>query len=65
MNPKIYNANDINSTINESAKEIWDKDNDKKYLANEFGYEVLSIWEFDYKENKQREINKCINFLLK
>lgn len=65
MNPKIYNANDINSTVNENAQTIWDKDKDKENLANKFGYEVLSIWEFDYKENKQREINKCINFLLK
>lgn len=62
-NPKIYKENFFNKVINLSAKEIWDKDNNKKIVAEKFGYKVLYIWEYDYKENPEREIKKCIDFL--
>lgn len=52
---------------NITAKDIWDKDFHKIKLAEDNGFEVLTIWdsEFRYKGklNKELIIQKCINFL--
>ena len=32
--------------------------------ANTRGYEVLVIWDSEYKKDKEKVIQKCINFLL-
>ena len=42
---------------------VWNKDNDKKTCAENNGYKVLVIWEYDYKQNKEDVIKKCIDFL--
>lgn len=42
---------------------IWDSDNKRLDAIKDQGYEVLVIWEHDFKENKDREIEKCISFL--
>lgn len=67
-NPKKYSANDYPHPFrkNITAREMWDKDNRKLEVANEEGYEVLVIWESEYRwGNKQEIINKCIKFLNK
>lgn len=45
------------------AKEIWVKDKEKIDFAKSLGYEILVIWESEYKQYKQQTINKCLNFL--
>lgn len=62
-NPKIYDKNFINKTSNLTAQEIWDKDKEKKRCAESAGYKVLYIWEKDYRENPDKELKKCIDFL--
>jgi G:T-mismatch repair DNA endonuclease (very short patch repair protein) len=43
-----------------------DKDGKKLFQANEQGFEILVIWDSEYRwGNKQEIINKCINFLTK
>lgn len=61
-NPKIYNETYINKNKGLSAKEIWEADYEKIQCAESYGYKTLVIWESDYKENKNREIQKCIEF---
>ena len=46
-----------------TAKEKWKKDLTKINYAKENGFEIMVIWESDYKANKNREIQKCIEFL--
>jgi very-short-patch-repair endonuclease len=46
-----------------TASQIWDADNARIKALEGQGYEVLIIWEHDFKENKDREIQKCISFL--
>jgi len=64
-NPEKYEASNkphpFNKTI--TAEELWLKDEDKQQLAIENRYEILTIWESDYKKNKQEIINKCLKFL--
>jgi very-short-patch-repair endonuclease len=62
-NPKIYNESFINGRNKRSAVEIWDSDRKKILFAEDAGYEVLVVWEADFKANKEEIINKCINFL--
>jgi hypothetical protein len=64
-NPKIYNENDFPNPYNKkiNAKTIWELDNVKLNLIKNMDYDILIIWEKDYEENKQRELNKCLKFL--
>jgi len=45
------------------AYEIWNKEKNKIDLIQKIGFNVLIIWESDYKQNKEETIQKCINFL--
>ena len=63
-NPKEYrDENFIHPISKKTAKELWANDEYKIKLANSFGYEVLTIWESDYKNNKEEIIEICKNFL--
>ena len=63
-NPKLFNENDKPSPWNDlTAKEIWNKDEFKKQVALNNNFDVLYIWEFDYRENKEKIILECIKFL--
>ena len=43
---------------------MWDNDIEKIRVANKNGYEVLTIWDSEYRwGNKQEIINKCKKFL--
>lgn len=64
-NPKKYKKK---QTIKQNGKmtlviDVWKKDKLKIQTAKDQGYEVLVIWESDYKANKQDVIDKCITFL--
>ena len=50
-NPKYYKYNDIpmNGFINKTAKEIWINDLLKNNKAINNGYEILTIWENEWK----------------
>lgn len=63
--PKKYKADDIVNLPNNktTAKEIWKKDQEKINFAQSQGYEVLIVWESDFKENKEEVLKKCIQFL--
>lgn len=62
-NPKIYKENFYNKSKHKTAKEIWKYDNQKIKLARKQGFDVLVIWESDYRNNKENIINKCYEFL--
>jgi hypothetical protein len=67
-NPKKYNSMDnphpFRKTI--TAQEMWDKDKRKLDVVIEKGFEILVIWDSEYRwGNKQEIINKCVAFLNK
>lgn len=64
-NPKIFEANDYPHPFRRgiTAKEIWDKDVEKLRVAKEEGYDVLVIWDRDYRKNKKKILDRCIKFL--
>ena len=63
-NPKFY----IESQTNPRgllAKDIWFYDNIKKEYAIKNGYEIMYIWESEWKKNKLEIISKVLQFLNK
>ena len=63
MNPKVYSPDYFNKNTKFTAKEKWQKDDDKINLAKEKGYDVLVIWEKDFNDDKETQIQKCLQFL--
>lgn len=61
-NPNKYHPDDI-LYRNSTAEMIWNKDKKRETDLKNLGYEILVIWESDYKKNKEETIQKCINFL--
>ena len=65
-NPKKYNSVDYPHPFRKhiTAQEMWDKDKRKLDIAIENGYEVLVVWDSEYRwGNKQEIIDKCVSFL--
>jgi very-short-patch-repair endonuclease len=61
-NPTKYDANYLNKKKKMFAWELWKIDEIKKQEAIDNGYNFLTIWESDYKKNKNDSINKIINY---
>ena len=68
-NPRKYKADEMShpyrKTIGYTAKDIWAKDAYKQKVAEYHGYEVLVIWDSEYKSDKEGTIQKCLDFLQK
>jgi hypothetical protein len=64
MNPDIYDSDYCHPYTNLSAEEKWNFDEIKLECAIQNGYDVLTVWESEYKENKEATIQKCIAFLI-
>jgi hypothetical protein len=64
-NPKKYKSSDTPHPFrkNITAQEIWNKDSEKKRIAEQEGFDVLIIWDSEYKKNKDKTIKKCLDFL--
>lgn len=62
-NPIFYGPKSFIKAKNKKAEEIWKYDKIKIQTAENQGYKVLVIWEYDYNNNKEAIINKCIEFL--
>ena len=64
-NPSMFNEKDTPNPFrkNQYSKEIWEKDKIKIETAESHGYDVLVVWESDYKADKEGIIMKCISFL--
>lgn len=63
MNPKKFQNDDFNSRLNMLAEEKWGKDAEKINHAIECGYEVMIIWERDFKKDREAAIQKCLEFI--
>ena len=63
MNPTIFLKNDINKTTGFTAEQIWNKDIDKKRIAELNNYKILIIWESEYRKDVSSVIKKCLDFL--
>jgi very-short-patch-repair endonuclease len=72
FNGDIYHANPEKYTPSHvfgypyyglSAKDIWDRDNKKNDKIRGRGYDVIVVWEADYRNNKEETILKCVEYI--
>lgn len=66
-NPNIFEKYDNPHPFKKelTSNEIWKKDNLKYKDAKKLGFFILIIWDSDLKKNKNKEIQKCLDFLKK
>lgn len=61
--PRKFSPNTWHSVCNKTAQDIWDQDNKRIDNLTRLGYNILTIWSDDIKENKQNVIKQCKEFL--
>ena len=65
-NPKIYNSNDKPNPFNNvSSEDIWKRDKLKYDIAIKNGFELMYVWENEYRKDKEKVFNECLKFLSK
>jgi len=64
-NPNKYVNTFVHPHKNMIAEDIWKFDEIKNNFIKNKGYEILVIWESEYKNNKENILNNCKNFLTK
>ena len=63
-NPNLFSEDDKPSPWNNlTSKELWQKDEYKKQVALNNNFDLIQIWESDFRNNKEKTIKKCLNFL--
>lgn len=68
-NPEKFKADDFPHPFRKdiTAQDMWDKDKLKYDIAINNGYDVLIIWESEYRDkgidNKNKVIQRCIDFI--
>lgn len=65
-NPAMFDADDmplkfVNRSV--TAQEIQQKDAKRTAEIKELGYEVLVVWESEYRKNKEKVIEECSTYL--
>lgn len=53
-NPRTWKADQYNKAIRMTAGEKWHKDIARKKMLQSLGYSVLTVWENDWKQNKEK-----------
>lgn len=62
-NPTLYESEYFNKAIQLKAKDKWKLDKWKNLLIENEGYQVLTIWESDWKKSPDKVLNECKIFL--
>ena len=62
-NPTLYKPDDTVGYKKTKVSKIWERDLNRINLIEKKGYDVLIVWENDYKNNKEETKNKCIKWI--
>lgn len=62
-NPNLFKPDYFHPRIHLTSEAIWARDKNKEDYAVNQNYELLVIWETDYKKDKNGTLDKCLNFL--
>lgn len=62
-NPVKYSPDFYITKVKKYARDVWKEDEIKVNFLKSFGYEVLVIWEKDFRENKQYTIDRVVNYV--
>lgn len=61
--PRFYKEEYFNKKKLLTAKQIWAYDTERKNFLENIGYKVLTVWEYDYKLDKEKVINNLLELL--
>ena len=61
-NPKQYGSNS-HARNKLMVSDVWKKDHKRLQFLKSRGYDILVIWESDYRENSKMVVAKCLGFL--
>ena len=64
-NPEKYGPNYFHSQIKKTAKDIWNHDKQRIKNIKKIGYNVIVVWELDYKKNRDILFQELINEICK
>jgi len=63
-NPRYFKSTDQSKgVVTYNVQQIWDKDARKQKIITDNGYDLLIVWEHDFKWNKEETIKRCKDFL--
>lgn len=64
-NPILFQENECPNPFkkDKTCKELWEFDKEKSDVAKKHDFEILHVWEYDYRNHKNEVINKCLCFL--
>jgi hypothetical protein len=62
-NPLEYNEDYVHRVKGITALEIWNNDELKNELIQKMNYQVLIIWESEYRKNPEKTLQKCLDFI--
>lgn len=65
-NKDTYNENDLinyPNNVQMYAKEVWEKDRVKFDFLKSEGFDLLVVWEKEFKNDIEKTIKKCVEFL--
>ena len=64
-NPTMFEADEYPHTFRKTmtAQEIWNKDYRKRAVAEEEGFDILTIWDSEYRRHKADTLEKCKKYL--
>ncbi len=61
-NPEIYKSDYFHTKKRITAQQIWDADKRKVKIAEEKGYKVFTIWEKEFKLNKNKTLEEILKY---
>lgn len=64
-NPEIYSFSDsicFPGRGKELVGDVWERDREKKRIAEKYGYEVVYVWEKDIRETSTEELSEIIKY---
>ena len=64
-NPKMFEETDCNPINGQPYSEKWKYDSEKKETAENNGFEVMVVWESDYKNFRKDVVEKAREFIFK
>lgn len=65
-NPALYSADDMilrSGGKRELVKDIWDREAKRTTALVKQGFKVHVVWESDYREDPEKVVAECVNFL--
>lgn len=63
FNGDYWHKNPLFYPESEETRLVWNRDSERKAELERLGYEVLVVWEHDFRDNKGAVVQKCLEFI--